>query len=83
MAGRTWSWLRSGETHSLFAPRAFVFDQFENLEPKNGRRSGGHRRAVYCISIILHNLLIRWFLSSQFTHKPVNLIVLFLDMELS
>ena len=33
MAGRTWSCLRSGETHSLFAPHAFVFDQFENLAP--------------------------------------------------
>ena len=33
-------------------------------------------------ALISQNVLIKWFLSSQFTHKPVNSILVFLVMKL-
>ena len=39
-------------------------------------RPGHHAvLAFYVFTVISHNVLIKWFLSSEFTHKVVNLLI--------
>ena len=59
------------------------FTLMKKRKPKRRPGSGADAAPTGVQVYLSQNVSIRWFLSSQFTLKPVNLILLFLIMRLS